>query len=73
MSESAWPVERVTLLPATKRLKQIIREHGAHGWVVMERRPVECFHGEIGVWITSPDAAHDRWVRPEHIKAGDIL
>lgn len=55
-------VRKLILLPATKRLKQLIKAHG-EVWTEVERRPVACLGDEVGVFIRSPDGAHTRWVR----------
>lgn len=54
----------VRLLPARKRLKELIKAHGAEGWKVVDDRPVECFKGSRGIFIISPDGEHSRWVLP---------
>lgn len=57
----------VELQPATKRLKQVIKQHGAV-WQVLETRTVPCFNNRTGLFIRSADKAHTRWVLPEHVK-----
>jgi len=54
-----------TLLPARKRLKELIAHHGA-SWVVLQERSVQCLKGP-GVLIESRDGAHRRWVYPHEI------
>lgn len=58
----------MTLRPTTKRLKQLIREHGATGWTELRSDPVACFGGDDGVLIASPDGTHTRWVRPTDLE-----
>jgi len=51
------------ILPANKRFKQLIAEHGRL-WLELERKSVSCFDGKIGVLIESLDKTHTRWVMP---------
>ena len=60
-------MKTVKLLPNTKRLKQIIKEHGSQ-WRVLDDRPVLCFGGQRGILIQSMDESHMRWVKPVDIK-----
>lgn len=54
----------VTLKPTTKRLKQLITEHGST-WKVLQIAPVTCFADcKIGYLIESLNLQHSRWVRP---------
>ena len=57
------PVE-VKVLPTSKRLKQLIKEHD-DVWVAIEDepRPMQCFDNELGVSIMSQDGTHQRNVR----------
>ena len=63
-------MKTVTLLPTTKRLKQLTREVGDQ-WVEVERRPVQCFGGEVGVFVSA--GSHSRWVRETDLAAGCAL
>lgn len=56
------------LLPNTKRLKELIKLHGATQWREYRREPVACFNGAIGVFIESADSKHTRWVRENDLK-----
>lgn len=61
----------VTLCGATRRLRQLIREHGAL-WTVHERRPhVPCLNGP-GVLISPEGTSRQhralRWVTPDLIR-----
>lgn len=58
----------MTLQPTTKRLKQLIREHGARGWEVIFTQRVACFGGDLGLFVCSPDNKHTRWVRPGDVR-----
>lgn len=60
-------METVILKPVSKRAKQLIRQHG-DCWSVIERRPVACFNGDVGILIESPDGTHSRWVLPGQVK-----
>ena len=57
----------MTLKPTTKRLRQLIREHGARGWRVLRDEAVACFFGGRGLFIESADKRHTRWVRPSDV------
>jgi hypothetical protein len=53
----------VKLLPNTKRLKQVIKEHG-HVWNLLQGpMPMQCFDNELGILIKSLDDKHVRNVR----------
>ena len=53
------------LLPNTKRLKQLIKQHGDEWIVVQENVPVQCFtDSDVGTKICSLNLHHSRWVRP---------
>ena len=57
----------VTLKPANKRLKQLIKSFGTQWLVVVRSQHVQCFDG-AGIFIQSiPLGIHRRWVRPEHV------
>lgn len=58
--------ELVTVLPADKRLKQLVREHGTV-WSIKEDRSVACFGWERGLYVASLDGKHERWVRSSHV------
>jgi hypothetical protein len=60
-------MQRVTLKPTTKRLKQVIQEHGAI-WLVLEERPTACFDNELGLFIEAERGTHQRWVRPSDVE-----
>jgi hypothetical protein len=55
---------RAKLLGNSKRLKQLIKEHG-DVWVVhhTEAVPMQCFDGGMGVFISCLTAKHSRNVR----------
>ena len=57
-----------TLLGNTKRLKQLIKEHGDR-WVVhsFNPEPMQCFDGALGVQICTFEGSHLRNVRLEDI------
>lgn len=56
----------MTLRPTTKRLKQLIREHGASRWQLVCKQHVACFNHEIGLFITN--GKHSRWVRQSDVQ-----
>jgi len=56
----------VLLKPATKRLKQLVKEFGP-AWVVLREKPVACFNWSVGCFVETPDKSHSRWVRPEWV------
>ena len=57
---------RIKLLPATKRLKQIIHDHG-NIWKVLEPpRPMQCFDNQMGIRIQSMDGKHERNILVTH-------
>ena len=60
-------METIELLPANKRLKQIVQEHGKL-WKLLKECPVQCFNGATGLFIESMDGRHSRWIRPEEAK-----
>jgi hypothetical protein len=58
-----------TLLPTTKRLKQLIHQHGSEWIIVQENVPVQCFSdSKIGTKICSQNLHHSRWVRPSDLQ-----
>ena len=59
--------KRIEILPATKRLKQVIREH-AGPWMELERGPVACFEGRIGVLVGNKAGTHTRWVEADQVR-----
>ena len=59
-------IRKVILKPNNKRLKQLIKEHGELWSVDIEARPVQCFNGGLGVFIST--VGHSRWVKPEDIE-----
>ena len=60
----------VEILPNTKRLKQLIREHGEFWECVQEPRAMVCFDGEVGMLIRSigDEPHHVRNIRMKDIK-----
>ena len=59
----------IELLPANKRLKQVIAEHGMK-WVMDDDAiptPMQCFNGEFGILISCPDCSHVRNVNISHV------
>lgn len=59
----------VILKPTTKRLKQLIKQHG-ECWSLLEKRSqVACFEGP-GLFVESADKTHTRWVRPSDTQEG---
>lgn len=66
--------ETVTLLPDTKRLKQLIKAHGNRWLVVRREKSVACFNGRPGLMIATDitdEPQHLRWVEPHQIKRAD--
>lgn len=57
-------MNQVTLQPRTKRLKQLIKAHGAI-WRVLEDRNVACFNEQRGLFIEA--GGHTRWVHPTDV------
>jgi hypothetical protein len=62
-------MNRVTLLPNTKRLKQVITEHGNTWAVIRGPLSMQCFNGDLGFQVTSLDNLHIRNVRVGDIKS----
>lgn len=61
----------IELRPATARLRQLIREHGATWRVIREEQSVQCFRtSPTGVMIESLDGRHSRWIEPSMIENG---
>jgi hypothetical protein len=60
----------VTLLPANKRLKQLVKEHGARWRVLQEWPSLACFSGRPGLLIVSESGAHSRWVELDQVRRG---
>lgn len=58
----------MTLRPTTARLRQLIREHGASGWTLLQAREVACFNGQLAFYIRSHDGRHERWVLPGDVE-----
>jgi len=56
-------MDKVTLLPKTARLKQLIKEFGSEWKQTGEEQPVQCFDGS-GIFVESMCGKHKRWVRP---------
>lgn len=57
----------VTLLPGNKRLKQIIQEHGASGWVILQNvDKCQAFDNRPASFVSKNN--HQRWVLPENFK-----
>lgn len=40
----------ITLIPLTKKGKQLVKQYG-HRWLVMEKRNKVLFHDSIGPWL----------------------
>ena len=56
------------ILPKTKRLKQLIKEHGEEWSAISSVQPVMCFDNDLGVKVLSK-LGHVRWVKyPEEIQ-----
>lgn len=55
------------LKPATKRLKQVVTEHGPKWRVLLGPERPPCFDGDTGFFLESLDGAHRRWVRVTHL------
>jgi hypothetical protein len=55
------------LMPATKRLKQLIAKHGNAWHIEAGPEPMQCFGNQVGVRIKSEDGDHIRNVLVEHI------
>jgi hypothetical protein len=49
----------VTLIPLTKRAKQIIRQHGER-WEVVRRQPYVLFAAEHGPWLLVQPLTEER-------------
>lgn len=49
----------VSLLPLTKRAKQIVKQHGDR-WEVVRRQPHVLFSAEYGPWLYVQPLAEDR-------------
>jgi hypothetical protein len=64
-------MKTVTLLPHTKRLKQLIKEYGEQ-WTELYRLKAQCFNGMLGVMIESKDGKHTRWVLPINVREGGV-
>ena len=60
-------MKTVTLLPATKRLKQLIVEFGPEWEEIASLRLAPCFDWTPGLLLRSKDGLHERWVKPEWI------
>lgn len=60
-------METCELLPATKRLKQLIKEFGNRWEVAKTFKPCQAFGNDLGMFIVSQDGQHHRWVRPEQV------
>ena len=50
----------VTLLPTSKKLKQLIKQHGDQWIPLGEPKPLQCFNNEMGLLIASQDKKHFR-------------
>ncbi|MDR6218671.1 hypothetical protein [Deinococcus soli (ex Cha et al. 2016)] len=60
--------QHVTLNPDTTRFKQLIKQHGARGWTVLERRAhVICLGNRPGLRVRAPGGTYERWVEPHHV------
>jgi len=55
---------KITLLPTTKRLKQLIKEKG-NKWGLLRIGQPSCFN-DTGLFIYKKD--YKRWVKPEDVK-----
>jgi hypothetical protein len=58
----------MTLKPTSKRLKQLIKAHGATGWTLVRAHEVACFDNHLGFFIRSRDGQHERWARPSDLE-----
>lgn len=57
----------IQLLPQTKRLKQLIKDHGDVWLCISLPHPMQCFNNDEGVRIESLDGTHCRNVRLDAI------
>jgi hypothetical protein len=57
----------VTLKPATKRLKQLVKEFGDQWRVVRSQDTVQCLNGP-GVFVESMCGRHTRWVDKDQLE-----
>lgn len=60
-------MKQVEVLPASKRLKQVLREHKGPWFEVMRLR-IMAFNNEIGVLVRNEAGTHERWVREEEVR-----
>jgi hypothetical protein len=57
---------KVTILPVTKRLKQIVQEHGATGWVILQNSDrCQARNDNPASFISKNN--HNRWVTPDEM------
>ena len=57
------PEHLVKLLPTTKRMKQIIAGLGNEWWTNREPETMQCFNGELGLFIWTTGHKSERNVR----------
>ena len=58
--------QTLTLLPVTKRLRQLIAQHGDQWTQCAQPEPMPCFDRKTGVRIESLDGTHTRNVLFSH-------
>lgn len=68
LTPNGFGLKTVLLLPKTKRLKQLIKEHGSKWFVIKRKNKVQCFDNQKGLFIESFDGKHSRWVKPEQVE-----
>lgn len=59
----------VRLKANTKRLKQVIKQHGVVWNVLRTEKSVPCFDGRGGIFVQSRDGLHTRWVELKDVEA----
>lgn len=59
----AQPLRPVKLLPVSKRMKQIIAGLGDEWWTNRDPEPMQCFNGDLGVFIWTAGHESERNVR----------
>ena len=73
MTEEWAGIRLVKLKPATKRLTQVVKEHG-QPWAVLSEKRVQCFKMAPAVFIcplhllNTDDFSATRWVRLDHVE-----
>lgn len=58
---------KVTILPVNKRLKQIVREHGASGWVILQNMD-KCPARNLQFASFISKNNHSRWVTQDEMR-----